>query len=109
MPPSRAESSWTASHRGSAARRRGAGGAPSKRAIRWGPLGGADRFARSRFRRGRCRVLELLLGAEQGVEDLLAETLAQGKGQTRANEPDEEHAAATPLLPLPAQGVGRLA
>src|SRR5436190_4361880 len=72
-------------------------------------LSGADRLARGGLGRGGRRVLELLLSAEQRVEDLLAQTLAEGESQARANEPNEEHAAATPTLPLSAQRVGCLA
>src|SRR5215211_3667924 len=82
---------------------------PRSWTIRAAPLSGADRLARSRLWRGRRRVLEFLLGAEHRVEDLLAQSLAQREGQPRADETDQEEAAATPLLPLTAQRFCRLA
>src|SRR5215216_6561269 len=72
-------------------------------------LRGADRLGRSGLGRGGRRVLELLLRPKQSVEDLLAQALAERKRQARANHGHEEDAAATPLLLLPAQLVGRLA
>src|SRR5438552_12554044 len=65
------------------------------------PLGGA--YGRGRLRRGRGRrrrVLELLLGTEQRVEELGAKALAQGERESSADREDQELAAeaTTPLL-----------
>src|SRR5688572_18182808 len=51
-------------------------------------------------RRGRGGVLELLLRAEQGVEDLLAQVLAHGEGQSGAHDADHEHLAEPAALLL---------
>src|SRR5262245_54649410 len=65
--------------------------------------GGRDarRAADSRAvdRRGR-RVLELLLGAEEGVEDCLAGVLAEDQGDSGADQAEQDDAAKAALLAL---------
>src|SRR4051794_39306914 len=68
--------------------------------------GAAGRLAGGRGGGGRRGVLELLLGAEQRVQDLLAQALGERERQARADDPHEHDAAeATAALAL----LGRLA
>ena len=73
--------------------------------------GCAPTSAGSRRRGGRRGVLELLLGPEQRVEDLLAETLAQRERETRAHETYDQAGRPAALLALGRrpQRVGRVA
>src|SRR6201999_1575927 len=91
------ESSWLASRAaagpGGAGTQRGRPRRPLSRLNRPASSGGADGLAWGRARRvgrrlrgGARRVLELLLGAEQSVQDLLAQTLAEGQGKHAADE-----------------------
>src|SRR5436305_6985413 len=90
--------------------KRGARGAPFASLLDRRALGrGARRLGRRRrgLRRRRRRVLELLLGPEERVEDLLAEALRQRQGEARPNEQDHE-AAAPPALALASRSAQRL-
>src|SRR4051794_9085109 len=68
-----------------------------------------SRAARVGRRCCRRRVLELLLRAEERVERLLAQALAEDECQTDADDDQHEAAAAALLLLRRAQGVGRVA
>ena len=100
-PPQRAPGSAAPSNM-----RRAPAGALAKRY--GGPKGPrvgsrAGRFARRARgvrRRRRRRVLELLLGAEQGVERLLAQILAHDQGHDRADDHEQQQLAETAALLL---------
>ena len=84
--------SWPASRGARSARKRAPRGAPSLRSDSRSrvslrpPASSRSSSSWSSIRRGARRVLELLLGAEQRVEDLLAQTLAQCEGEPGAHE-----------------------
>src|SRR2546422_4115424 len=92
-------------------------GAPSKTRCERAPLGRGRGLGGGRGRRGGA-VVELLLGAEQRIEHLLAQALAQCERKTGADRNDQQpatHAALAPPRALPerrsdlTQGDGRIA
>src|SRR3954453_889529 len=78
----------------------GASWAPSSRSLSRGPGRGTGRWRR----RGR-GVLELLLGAEQRVERLLAQPLGEREGHAGADHADEQQALEAAAAPLLARGL----